>query len=117
MIFRKNPTARAVENFLERTIQKNDAKPKYIISDKGKQFWYAVYKAWCRLKNIKPRFGAVGKSGSIAVVERFIRTLKSDCTRRICVPLRRRDFRAELSEVLPRLGRSVRDRLRSETWT
>ncbi|MDP7288166.1 MAG: integrase core domain-containing protein, partial [Phycisphaerae bacterium] len=34
--------------------------------------------------------------GSIAVVERFIRTLKDECTRRIIVPLRRKDMRREL---------------------
>jgi len=100
MIFRKRPTSQAVQEFLDRTIQKNGAKPKYIISDKGRQFWCKAYNAWCRLKNIKPRFGAVGKSGSIAVVERFMRTLKSECTRRICVPARRRDFRAELASFI-----------------
>ena len=41
--------------------------------------------------------GAVGKYGSIAVIERFIRTLKSECTRRIVVPLRRRNMRTELT--------------------
>ena len=40
-------------------------------------------------KGVKPQFGAVGKHGSIAVVEHFIRTLKDECTRRVVVPLRR----------------------------
>lgn len=48
-------------------------------------------------KHIRPRFGAVGKYGSLAVIERFIRTLKDECTRRIVVPLRRRDMRRELT--------------------
>ena len=30
MIFRKPPTSRGVQEFLDRTIQKNGAKPKYI---------------------------------------------------------------------------------------
>jgi hypothetical protein len=59
-------------------------------------------KAWCKRKGIRPRFGAVGKYGSIAVVERFIRTLKDECTRRIVVPLRRCDMRRELTcQLLP----------------
>ena len=72
------------------------AKPKYVICDKGSQFRCNGFKTWCKRKGIKPRFGAVGQCGSIAVIERFIRTLKDECTRRIVVPLRRRDMRREL---------------------
>ena len=43
------------------------------------------------------RATAVGKHGSIAVVERFIRSMKDECTRRILVPLRRGAMRTELS--------------------
>jgi len=96
MIYRTQPTARAVQNFLDRTIQQN-SKPRYIVTDKGSQFWCSSFKDWCKATGIKPRFGAVGKYGSIAVVERFMRTLKDECTRVIRVPARRRDFRAELS--------------------
>jgi hypothetical protein len=44
------------------------------------------YLDWCRRRGVKPRFGAVGESGSIAVVERFMRTLKHECCARILVP-------------------------------
>ena len=44
-----------------------------------------------------PRYGAVGEHGSIAVVERFIRSMKDECTRLILVPLRLEDMRTELS--------------------
>ncbi len=33
-------------------------------------------KDWCRGKGCRPRFGAVGRHGSIAVLERFIQTVK-----------------------------------------
>ena len=52
------------------------------------------------MKKIKPRFGAVGKQGSIAVLERFILTLKNECTRVILVPMRREAFRRDLSQFL-----------------
>lgn len=65
------------------------ARPKYIVCDKGSQFWCDGFKAWCKRVGIKPRFGAVGQYGSIAVLERFVRTFKEECTRRIAVPLRR----------------------------
>jgi len=100
-IFRRNPSSRAVHNFLDRTIQKTGKAPKYIITDKGKQFWCDAFKKWCKGHTITPRFGAVGKHGSIAVVERFILTLKDGCTRRlICVPSRRRNFREELARFV-----------------
>ena len=43
-----------------------------------------------------PRYGAVGRHGSIAVVERFIRSMKSECTRRIPVPLGLKEMWTEL---------------------
>jgi hypothetical protein len=39
----------------------------------------------------------VGQHGSIAVVERFIQTVKNECTRRLLVSLRVKTFRHELS--------------------
>ena len=71
------PNAIAVRAFLGTTIRTARVTPKYLISDKGSQFWpCAGYKAWCKRRGIKPRFGAIGKHGSIAVVERLIKTLK-----------------------------------------
>jgi len=95
-IFKKQPTSEDVRAFLGRTISKADAKLKYLISDKGVQFWCKGYKKWCKRRGIKPRFGAVGQYGSIAIIERFIRTLKEGCTRRILVPLEREQLRREL---------------------
>lgn len=52
---------------------------------------------WVKKKGIKPpRYGAVGKHGSIAVVERLIRTIKDECTRRIMIPQRPDEYRNEL---------------------
>jgi len=93
-IFEKQPTSAQVQAFLGCLYAKG--KPKYIICDKGSQFWCEGFKAWCKRTGIKPRFGAVGQYGSIAVIERFLRTLKAECTRRILVPLRREEMRKEL---------------------
>ncbi len=79
-------------------MHQTQAKPKYLICDQGKQFWCEGFKDWCRhRKGIRPRFGAVGQHGSIAVVERFIQTVKVECTRRLLVSLRSKTFRQELS--------------------
>ena len=77
-----------MQSLLNRTIKKESAKPKYLICDKGKQFWCESFKDWCGQKGIRPRFGAVGKKGSIAVIERFIGSLKSECMDVILVPIR-----------------------------
>ena len=42
----------------------------YIICDNGSQSWCPGFKRWCKRRKIKPRFGAAGKHGGIAVVER-----------------------------------------------
>ena len=96
-VFLGRPTSADVQRFLDRAIRATGSPPKYIISDKGRQFWCQSYKRWCRHRGIRPRFGAVGKYGSIAVVERFMRSLKSECTRRILVPLRLEAMRLELT--------------------
>jgi transposase InsO family protein len=82
-VFRKQPDSRQVRQFLAKTIRQNKAKSNYIISDKGSQFWCKGFRRWCRRRGIKPRFGAVGKYGSIAVIERLIRTLKDEGFRRV----------------------------------
>lgn len=88
-VFHKEPTSLQIRNFLGRLIASVGC-PKYIISDKGTQFWSAAYKAWCRRKKIKPRFGAVGQRGSIAIIERFFRSLKSEFLRSILIPMSRK---------------------------
>jgi hypothetical protein len=55
---------------------------------------------WCRRKEIKPpRYGAIGKHGSIAVVERFILTLKCLLSSLPLVPYRRDAFQRELDAI------------------
>ncbi len=89
-VFRKQPTSEEVCGVLDNAIAQS-GKPKYIISDKGGQFWARLgktfYETWCEERGIKPRFGAIGKHGSIAVVERFIRSLKHEFLLRRTMPL------------------------------
>ena len=109
-LFRKQPTSREVTDAVEAAIVRAGKTPKYIITDKGTQF-FAVnarpenrkqhhYAQWCKAHRIKPRFGAVGKYGSIAIIERFMRTLKDECTRRILVPYGFDHMRDELGAFI-----------------
>ncbi len=91
------PHSLSARTFLGRAIARANETPKHLICDKDSIFWREAFKRWCRRKSIRPRFGAVGKHGSIAVVERLIRTMKDEVTRRILVPHCRADFRRELT--------------------
>jgi len=99
-VFRKQPDSKQVSAFLAKTIRETGARPKYIISDKGRQFWCKAFKQWCRRRKIRPRFGAVGQYGSIAVIERFGRTLKDEGLRRILVPLSLRKMLQHLDAIV-----------------
>jgi transposase InsO family protein len=95
--FTHNPTSLAVRQLLGRAIRNAGAAPAHLITDQGTQFTDTGFRRWCRRRGIRQRFGAVGKYGSISVVERLIRTMKAEAIRRILVPLDRRTFRREVS--------------------
>jgi transposase InsO family protein len=96
-VFRRQPTAKDVTAMLRRAVVASGGTPRYILTDKGKQFDCLAFKRWCRDRGIRPRYGAVGKPGSIALVERFIRSVKDECTRRLVMPMSVARLRQELS--------------------
>ena len=106
-LFKQPPAATDITAALGQACKATGGNPKYIISDKGSQFFPIKakpenrrnhpYLKWCGKKEVKPRFGAIGKYGSIAIIERFNRTLKTECTRRIFVPFNFNDMRKELA--------------------
>ncbi len=97
--FRSQPTASEVCKALDRAVKRVGRAPKHMISDQGVQF-QGDYRAWCARHGVRPRFGAVGRSGSIAVLERFFLTLKEELLRRILVPLRLETMSFELSRYV-----------------
>ena len=99
-VFKKQPTSKDIQMVLNRAIRRVKKKPKYIITDKGSQFYCNSFKKWCKKRKIKPRYGAVGKFGSISVIERFIKSLKTECTRKILIPLNMDEMRKELSHYI-----------------
>ena len=99
--FKNQPNSEVVRAFFGRTIAKAKKTPKYIVCDRGKQFDCMAFRKWCRRKGIKPpRYGAIGKHGSIAVVERFILTLKTLLSCLLLVPYRRDSFHRELDAIV-----------------
>jgi len=91
-VFERQPTSSDVASALERICKENNTTPKYLVSDQGVQFVANEFRGWCQANDIKQRFGAVGKHGSIAVTERVILTYKEGCTRRILVPIERNEM-------------------------
>jgi len=98
-LFDKQPTAKQLCALLDRAVRDAGTAPRHIVSDQGVQF-RDEYRAWCKKRDVKPRFGAVGQHGSIAVVERFIRSMKYEAFARIVVPLSLRLLARELDAYL-----------------
>jgi putative transposase len=95
-VFFRRPTSAEVQKSLSRAIRRAGHPPRCVITDQGRQFRCKFFQRWCRRRGIRPRFGAVGKYGSLAVVERFIRSMKTECTRRMLVPVRLDAMRLEI---------------------
>jgi transposase InsO family protein len=85
-VFTKEPTAAEMLSVLDCAVAKSGRAPRYTVTDQGSQF-QKEYRAWCATQGVRPRFGAVGKTGSIAVIERFFLSMKNECFRRIVLPL------------------------------
>lgn len=77
-VFFRQPTSRQVRHFLGGVIGRAGKAPKHLVTDSGVQFTCDDFKRWCGCHSIHQRKGAVGKPGSIAVIERFIGTLKRE---------------------------------------
>jgi len=97
-VFRRQPSSVAVRGYLGRHFRRTGVKPRHLLSDQGSQFIAREFKRWCRRRGIRQRFGAIGKYGSLAVIERCIRSIKNECTRRlILVPYRLTAMERELA--------------------
>jgi hypothetical protein len=85
---------------MSRTIAEIGATPKYLACDRGGQFDCDGFRRWCQRRGIRIRYGAIGKHGSIAVVERFILTFKQLLRQLPLVPMRRAELRQEIDLLL-----------------
>ncbi len=99
-VFKCRPTSEAETTALSRIMFDERICPKHLIVDQGPEFDCDHFKeVWCNAMNILPRFGAVGKHGSIAVVERFHRTVM-ELLRLITVPEVQCQFELELGSII-----------------
>jgi len=96
--FERRPTADEICMVLDEAARRAGRVPKYTVSDQGSEFG-EEYREWCEDHAVRARYGAVGRHGSIAVEERFIRTLKEEGLVHEIVPLQHRAFCASLARL------------------
>jgi putative transposase len=85
-IFSKEPLAGDMASFVSRTAKRH-GRPAHFVSDRGRCFTGHVFRRALERLGVKPRFGAIGKKGSIALIERLWRTLKDTLGLRLLRPL------------------------------
>ncbi len=75
VVYRAEPHAPQIAAALRRAVDAHGA-PRVLVSDRGRVFRSAAVRRATHRLRIQHRFGAVGQTGSIALLERFWRTLK-----------------------------------------
>lgn len=99
-LFLGQPNSKQISQFLRQVVARIGTAPGHLVTDRGKQFCDYRLHQWCRRHAIRQRFGAVGQRGSIAVVERFIRTLKESLRALTMVSLQRRVFQMDVHRAI-----------------
>jgi transposase InsO family protein len=85
-VFTKEPSSAEIARFVSRAAKKR-GRPAHFVSDRGACFTGGVFCHRLRRLGVKQRFGAIGKKGSIALIERLWRTLKDTLGLRLLRPL------------------------------
>jgi len=75
-------------------------RPRHFVSDQGAQFTAQVFRENLAAHGIRQRFGAVGKHGSIGIIDRFFRTLKESLGLPTWKHLYREDLERRLDTAL-----------------
>ncbi len=76
----RDPTAAFAVRLLRETALRHGA-PRHLVTDHGRQFRSAAFKRALQRRGIRRRFGAIGKTGSLALIERFWRSMKEEYAR------------------------------------
>ena len=98
-VFWLEPSTSDIRRLISKTVR-HHGQPRYLISDQGSQFTARVLRRWLRAQGIRQRFGAIGKTGSIAIIERFWKTLKDLLGLPFARPLLRADLQRRLDATL-----------------
>jgi putative transposase len=94
-LFPGEPSAAAIACVFSRA-SRRFGRARHFVSDQGSQFTAAVFRETLTRLAVRHRFGAIGKTGSIALIERFWRTLKQKLALKTLKPLVVADLRWRL---------------------
>ena len=92
-VFTKEPSSPEIARFVSRAAKKR-GRPAHFVSDRGACFTGTVFCLALEHLGVKQRFGAIGKKGSIALIERLWRTLKDTLGLRLLRPSAAEDLAA-----------------------
>jgi len=98
-VFWKEPSARQMGRLIQLAALRF-GPPRHFVSDKGRQFTAKRFRKTLRRLGTRQRFGAVGRYGSIAIIERLWRTLKDSLRLRSFKPLTKRELERRLERGL-----------------
>ncbi len=85
-VFFQEPTGSEIATLLQDAVSRF-ALCRHFVSDQGSQFTSELFRHTCKSLVIRQRFGAIGKVASIAILERFWRTLKTLALLKVFPPL------------------------------
>ena len=92
-VFSKEASAPEIARFVSK-VAKRHGRPAHFISDHARCFTGQIFRRKLLWLGVKQRFGAVGKKGSIALIERLWRTLKDTLGLRMLRPSAAEDLAA-----------------------
>ncbi len=97
-VFPREPSGSEIAD-LFREATKCFGTPKHFVSDQGSQFTSSSFRNLIQQKSVFHRFGAIGKVGSIALIERLWRSAKALLGLRLLPPLTQHELerRVELA--------------------
>jgi transposase InsO family protein len=98
-VFLAEPRGRAIARLVADASRRFGA-PRHSVSDQGAQFKSRAFRRSLARLGIRHRYGAIGRTGSIAIIERFFRTLKAIARLRAKPPLLRVDLERRLALAL-----------------
>jgi hypothetical protein len=94
-VFSKKASAIEIARLVSGTAKRH-GRPAHFVSDHARCFTSRVFRHKLWSLGVKQRFGAVGKKGSIALIERLWRTLKDTLGLRLLRPLVAEDLVAKV---------------------
>jgi transposase InsO family protein len=93
-VFESGPSAEQAVAVVEAAIRTH-GRPRHFVSDQGARFTAEAVRQRLDALRIKLHFGAVGKHGSIGIIDRFFRTIKDRLVLRTWKALLREDLEGD----------------------